>query len=223
MHLSQVASRLGYRDRMKRRSLRTKAGIGAMCLAAGTAWAQPNLLMQSPMREWTAWIRDVRPVKASVRAISSPLTNEEWAIERVYIVLFRLTQNCEAFGYAINADPFLETNLRLSGLGWVGLTIMPNHADNQRGQAVLGSVDMAFEKHGKALCDAFHRRLGRDGDLVTPLRRFTEGNTAPYKYTNIVMWSKAEICAQPEKFWEADWTNPQSRAAVMQAQKHFCG
>lgn len=151
---------------MKKPNMRTGAGLVAMCLAASAAWAQSDLLMQSPMREWTGWIRDVRPTKASVRAISNRLTNEEWAIERVYIVLFRLTQNCEAFGYAINTDPFLETNMRLSGLGWVGLTIMPNHADNERGQAVLGSVDIAFEKHGKTLCDAFHQRLGRGGNLV---------------------------------------------------------
>jgi hypothetical protein len=76
---------------------------------------------------------------------------------------------------------------------------------------VLEAIDTAYEQHSKVPVCCINGRLGGNGDLVAPLRQFTTGNEPPYRYTNIVMWSDAEICKHPEEFWGPYRRNPVAR------------
>lgn len=196
------------------RSAIAAVALSALGLVGFGAEAEPDLLSKPPMRDWMSWIQALQPTRDYYRGPNERLTPAQWAIERPYIVLFRLGQQCENVGYAINTDPFDFAVTRLTGSGWAGITMLPGHTEIDRGGRISDAVDAAFEEHGKRLCAAFNRRLGRNGDLIAPLREFTAGNKPGQRYTTIVMWSDAEICARPEEFWVNDWHIPTARAAL---------
>jgi hypothetical protein len=193
--------------------------LGTLLVSASSV-AQTDLLAKHPMAEWTYWINELQPTKDVYQGPNHQLTPSQWVIERAYVVLFRLGQQCESDGYPIKLTPFDVAVTRMTGSGWAGIS-MQSHADN-RGERIQIAVDIAYGRYGKRLCAAFNERLGRNGDLVVPLRRFTAENAPVHQYTNIVMWSDAEICAHPEEYWTFDWRNSRALPVLQQLRDQSC-
>ena len=163
--------------------------------------AQDDLLKLEPMKTWALWIKSLSlPVKIQIPDLYRPnerLTDHEWAVERVFLLLEHVAGSCDDLEF--NKTPLQEIMTEKVGF-MPGLTLVnKKHERYSAAKKLVLETDAALTQNGQKLCQTMYRALGPTGTLIEPFQRLTTDED--WKYKTQVFWRAKDACDRPTEYW----------------------
>lgn len=171
---------------------------------------------------WFGWMQELRLTSEDFTP-GAPLNKTQRNIERVFQVLFRLSNRCGSLDYGLDYRPFTQAVSKAIGHEWPLWAAFGPRPEDKQHPDVEAEVDAAFAADGKVLCETMAKRIGTGGDLVPAFERFTAGNAPDERFVGRVLWRPKDICAEPARYWRSQWTDQANQPELEDMRKRICG